>query len=345
MRTGVIYCIENKVNGKKYVGRTINFKKRKKQHLANYDNSVIGRAIQKYGKEKFVFKIIENNIKLDKLDEKEIMYIKKMTNKKDYNCSPGGDGQKSCFNNPNIKLNERKIFSILKDRKKGMEYKQLKEKYGLSRAVIGRICSGEHNILNNLNLSNIDYDFDNHRRKYGNYVNKDLALKILEEKAKKNLTYRQLCNKYNISCTVISKIINNKHPISNKIDFDYNKINKKETRNPLSDKEGKTIFYKYYFEGFSDKKLSNEYNIDRSVISNIINCNHPTTKNMEIFKREKFNHRSNLTKEDGLEIFIKYHNGNWTQTELAEEYNTSQSVVGKITRSEHWTTKHLAEGK
>ena len=50
-----IYIIKNKINNKIYVGQSKNAKIRFKQHckLSNMNNSEIGKAISKYGKENF----------------------------------------------------------------------------------------------------------------------------------------------------------------------------------------------------------------------------------------------------------------------------------------------------
>ena len=65
-----IYMYTNKINGKRYIGQTIDFNKRHKKHISSsynekkeYDyNYPFHRAIRKYGIENFKIKILAENI-------------------------------------------------------------------------------------------------------------------------------------------------------------------------------------------------------------------------------------------------------------------------------------------
>jgi len=102
MRTGYIYVIINKINGKYYFGKTFYIKGRwnKHIHLARKKvNRKLYDAMNCYGYENFsIHKIneyqAENKTKLTKiLNEKETYFIK-LTNSQEfgYNMSSGGDG-------------------------------------------------------------------------------------------------------------------------------------------------------------------------------------------------------------------------------------------------------------
>jgi group I intron endonuclease len=95
----VIYRCLNIVNGKSYIGKTTDFKKRKKDHIRNaikgYLDYPFYRAINKYGVDSFEWSILCSEESNDKLNEKEIFYIAEYnshSNKNGYNVSLGGDG-------------------------------------------------------------------------------------------------------------------------------------------------------------------------------------------------------------------------------------------------------------
>ena len=97
---GIIYCYTNNINGKKYVGQTINPEQRYNAHKSNYQNpqnkeydSLIHRAFRKYGFNNFKYEILVKDIDdINILNELEIYYIKKFNCQvpNGYNIESGG---------------------------------------------------------------------------------------------------------------------------------------------------------------------------------------------------------------------------------------------------------------
>lgn len=69
-----IYCIENTINQKKYIGQSIDIYRRWQQHKLGKTKCAISYAIVKYGIEKFSFTIVELCDR-DLLNEREIYWI------------------------------------------------------------------------------------------------------------------------------------------------------------------------------------------------------------------------------------------------------------------------------
>lgn len=89
---GFIYITTNKINGKKYI--------RQKKYYGNHETYLgsgiaLKNAINKYGRENFTRKIIEECETKEKLDEREkywIKYYNAANSDNFYNITNGGDG-------------------------------------------------------------------------------------------------------------------------------------------------------------------------------------------------------------------------------------------------------------
>ena len=93
---GSIYKITNTVNGKSYIGQTIQdaVKTRIRDHLTGNGNRILKQAIEKYGQDAFVVEILHDSILPEFLDTLEIEAIAKYNTlaPNGYNLTTGGGG-------------------------------------------------------------------------------------------------------------------------------------------------------------------------------------------------------------------------------------------------------------
>ena len=100
-----IYCIENLINGKKYIGKSIDLEKR--MYKYHEYSTALNRAINKYGKDAFKRFIVEC-CKIDILEEREKYYIKEWKTKapNGYNLTDGGEGMSNPSDETRKRLSE-----------------------------------------------------------------------------------------------------------------------------------------------------------------------------------------------------------------------------------------------
>jgi group I intron endonuclease len=70
-----IYLWTNLVNGKKYVGQTTCFYRRMKCYRCSFPNSYMEHAVNKYGIENFDISILERDVPIENLDEREQYWL------------------------------------------------------------------------------------------------------------------------------------------------------------------------------------------------------------------------------------------------------------------------------
>lgn len=118
-----IYIITNNTNGKKYVGQSINIDERIRVHSRGLKNSLIGRAVNKYGWDNFSVEIIE--VLKDELDKREIKYIKENNCRvpNGYNIQPGGHYGIKPMKGKNLsEEHKKKISEAMKGKQRSKEH-------------------------------------------------------------------------------------------------------------------------------------------------------------------------------------------------------------------------------
>ena len=97
---GYVYKITNTVNQKHYIGISIHEPEtgRIKKHLTGHGNRILANAVKKYGRDAFIYEILEDNVFPELLPDLEIAYIKEFNTVRPngYNLTYGGEGGIPC---------------------------------------------------------------------------------------------------------------------------------------------------------------------------------------------------------------------------------------------------------
>lgn len=171
---GTIYLVENLINGRSYIGQTIQiWPLRKYQHYNNHEpSSLLSKALDKYGKTNFKWKILEKNIKTQKmlnfLEKFHIIHNKTNVNDGGYNLHEGGS---------NGKPNEETLKKMSESHKGLLagEKHPLFGKRGKDNPNYGRKCSEETKMK--LRLAQLGKKHSIHSRKKMSMNNKGMLNK------------------------------------------------------------------------------------------------------------------------------------------------------------------------
>jgi group I intron endonuclease len=148
---GIIYKVTNKMNGKVYVGKTVqSLNRRKAQHKYNAftqnNDTYFYNAIRKYGWNSFEWIIIDKSENTNELNELEKKYIKKYksTNKNfGYNLTFGGEGTIGYHLSEETKKRQSQLMKGENNPFYGKHHtKEAKEK--MSRTRKGKCCGKNH---------------------------------------------------------------------------------------------------------------------------------------------------------------------------------------------------------
>lgn len=260
---GGVYVILNKVNNKKYIGKSINIKSRWANHISSlrmnkHYNTYLQNAWNKYGEENFSFKVLCYSDDNEELNRKEKFYIKvlrSMYNEEGYNLTHGGDsymmseetkekmkGLGSKLSNEDVRRIKLLLFCL-------MDRREIAKQFNVSVAVISAISQGKNFSYVSSELN--PYIFNVKQKLIEERNEKILAL------FDKGITITNISRKTGLSASIVEKCI-------------YKHRNPQDENKKYYQKIYDEV-YRLYGEGVNKYQISKQLNISPSTVSRYLN--------------------------------------------------------------------------
>ena len=208
---GLIYKYTNLINSKIYIGQTTtSLEERDKKHIYG-NNMYIDKAIKKYGRENFLLEVVEDNIPIEELDNKEIYYIKQFSSNVSgigYNQTRGGN------NTINSILSTDIVENIIEDIKNGENFKNIAEKYNVSIYTIYDINNGKSHYNKNIKYPIMKKSSDQSHI-FGNRANEIQSMLL-----NTNIPIQFIASLYNVNEYTVAELNRGTNANSNK-NLDY----------------------------------------------------------------------------------------------------------------------------
>lgn len=269
MKTGIIYKYTNKINGKSYIGQTIqSLNKRHNRHLydSKNDNLYFHKALQKYGVDNFELIIIEDNINIEELDDKEKYWIKYYDtfylNDNGYNMTEGGQ-----WGNAPRKLTDKDIEEIKIILLEGViPLKNIAKEYNVSLSCISDINTGRTWFDKNLNYPLTPNGIKN------TVLTIELFEKVIDLLKNTKLSYFEIASNLFMSEYTIGSINRGEHSMCKQSHYSF-PIRKPQQAHTFQNKinEGQVvdIIKDLIFSNLTNKQIGEKYNIHYNTVGDI----------------------------------------------------------------------------
>lgn len=334
-----IYKIENKVNGKFYIGRSFDLEGRWKAHLIKLKNQkhhsiYLQNAFNKYGKESFVF-IILHRIPNEYCIKMEQWYLD--NHKGQYNISSSAQG------GDYYKFSREEQISILERYSRGdISLQKLANIHGVNHKTITSIISGNYikdfNIPDDL-LKRCQYLKD-HRTQRTVPVEK--LITTLTEYANSEISLTKVALKHSLERGRLSRIIKRELNIDgipkNLLDECQEKLEKRGMRGLHMDIV-KSIIYDYCNEFLSMEVIGRKYDLSFTHIQKILSEKYLENRGVPLdditkvsIQKDNIKYKRFLT--DDVVKKIQWLEGKMTITDISRLFNTTLYTVKKIHNKE-----------
>lgn len=256
MKTIGIYKITNLIDGKVYIGQTVNYRKRKANHISKlrnrkHHNEHLQNAFNKYGEKAFKIELIKE-CKIEELEELEKYYIELYDScnpEKGYNMVNGGQVYREYTEEVRVKLS-----NALKGRKFTLEHRRR-----ISLANKGRIMSKES--IEKANATKQKLNIHCGEKNPNALISDNVAEKIIIDLLEGN-PVKDIANKYQVSDDVVYNIMYNKSYTH--IMPEIREKLKNRTSILQAEKIKKAI--NMYLQGYSQNEIAKTLNISRNTL-------------------------------------------------------------------------------
>lgn len=194
-----IYSYKNKTTGNRYIGKTNNIERRKREHISgayNPDsvvyNSMWSKKIREYGIESFDFEILETADETN-WSEREQYWIEKYNtfNGRGYNSTAGGDSNQHLIKS----LNDEEAQEVRGMLKSNISSSTIQALYDISATLVSNINQGK---------KYIDYNITYPIQQF--YKEDQEYLDLINDLKNGTDSFLKLSKKYNIGESTVKKI-------------------------------------------------------------------------------------------------------------------------------------------
>ena len=265
-----IYKIESAIDGKVYIGQTINFNKRKNSHFSNlrkdtHFNSYLQRSFNKNGEENFSIEVVEecSSENLDRLEKHYIKYFKSDNQKYGFNMMSGGQINRGCFTEEvRKKMSESGKGKIFTD--------EHKKKIGDSNK--GKLIS--EIAINKMKLTKSLNSYKHSGENNSNSVISDICAEEIIHLLLANMKVDEISSMYDISNYIVNNLLYNKSYKHIMSDIREKLVKKSES--DFNEKLESAV--KLYCNGMSQNEIAKNLNISRNSIRKELNKRSIDTK-------------------------------------------------------------------
>lgn len=211
-----VYCIENTIDNKKYIGQTVNPSVRKRQHFlalkkGKHPNPYMQNAYNKYGKKSFLFKVLIYCEPFE-LTKYEQTVVNSISSESLYNLCL------ECVDNPMLgKKHSEETKKKMSEEKVSENNPMYGKKHSEQTKALMSKRAFEKNYMRGRKLSPEERKRLSEITKGENSGNAKLTKVQVDEirKIRKNYTLKELSNMFNVSTSTISAICLNKLWVDN----------------------------------------------------------------------------------------------------------------------------------